>query len=89
VIVRNDSSYKNSSVPVPEVYLYNRTPTILTVPAVKLESNKDPRQAKSMHYSRPLSSSVNTSHSKGYNSSLEPHHPGPLLNTHGRYALYP
>jgi len=89
VIVRNDSSYKNSSIPVPEAYLYNRTPTILTVPAVKLESNKDPRQAKSMHYSSPISSSVSTSHSKGYNSSPEPHHPGPLLNTHGRYALYP
>lgn len=89
VIVRNDSSYKNSTIPVPEAYLYNRTPTILTVPAVKLESNKDPRQAKSMHYSRPISSSVNTSHLKGYNSSPEPHHPGPLLNTHGRYALYP
>jgi len=89
VIVRNDSSYKNSSIPVPEAYLLNRTPTILTVPAVKLASNKDPRQANSMHNSRLLSSSVSTSQSKGYNSFPEPHHPGPLLNTHGRYILYP
>jgi hypothetical protein len=87
VIVRNDSSYKNSSIPMPDAYSYNRTPTILTVPAVKLDCNKEPKQAKSMHYSRPLS--VNTSQSKGHNSSPEPHHPGPLLNTYGRYALYP
>ncbi|XP_026816399.1 lysine-specific demethylase 3A-like isoform X3 [Rhopalosiphum maidis] len=87
VIVRNDSSYKNSSIPMPDAYSYNRTPTILTVPAVKLDGNKEPKQVKSMHYSRPLS--VNTSQSKGHNSSPEPHHPGPLLNTHGRYALYP
>jgi len=74
---------------VPEAYSYNRTPTILTVPAVKLDYTKEPKQAKPMHYSRTSSSSVNTSQSKGYNSSPEPHHPGPLLNTHGRYALYP
>jgi len=73
---------------VPEVYSYNRTPTILTVPAVKLD-NKEPKQAKPMHYSRTSSSSVNTSQLKGHNSSPEQHHPGPLLNTHGRYALYP
>lgn len=89
VIVRNESSYKNLSTPVPNVYSYNRSPTILTVPAIKLDYNKEPKQAKSMHYSRPSSSSVNTSQSKGHNSSPEQHHPGPLLNTHGRYALYP
>ncbi|XP_060860355.1 lysine-specific demethylase 3A-like isoform X4 [Metopolophium dirhodum] len=88
VIVRNESSYKNSSMPVPEAYSYNRTPTILTVPAVKLD-NKELKQAKPMHYSRTSSSSVNTSQLKGHNSSPEQHHPGPLLNTHGRYALYP
>jgi len=76
-------------MPVPAAYSYNRTPTILTVPAVKLDYNKGSRQAKPMHYSRTSSSSVNTSQSKGHTSSPEPHHPGPLLNTHGRYALYP
>jgi len=75
-------------MPVPEAYSYNRTPTILTVPAVKLD-NKEPKQAKPMHYSRTSSFSVNTSQLKGHNSSPEQHHPGPLLNTHGRYALYP
>lgn len=89
VIVRNESSYKNSSMPVPEAYSYNRTPTILTVPAVKLDYNKEPKQAKPMHYSRTSSSSANTSQSKGQTSSPEQLHPGPLLNTHGRYALYP
>jgi len=76
-------------MPVPEAYSHNRTPTILTVPAVKLDYNKEPKQAKPMHYSRTSSSSANTSQSKGHTSFPEPHHPGPLLNTHGRYALYP
>jgi len=71
---------------VPDAYSYNRTPTILTVPAVKLD-NKGPKQA--MHYSRISTSSINTSQLKGHNSPPEQHHPGPLLNTHGRYALYP
>jgi len=89
VIVRNDSLCKNSPTLVPEGYSYNRTPTILTVPDIKLDLNKEPKQAKSMHYSSLSSSSINTSQSKDHNSSSEPHHPGPLLNTHGRYALYP
>lgn len=90
VIVRNESSYKNPLISTQEVYASNRTPTILTVPAIKIDSNTEPKQAKSkaIYYSRS-SSSVNTSQSKAHDSSQEPLYPGPLINTHGCYALFP
>lgn len=90
VIVRNESSYKNPLISTQEVYASNRTPTILTVPAIKIDSNTEPKQAKSkaIYYSRS-SSSVNTSQSKAHDSSQEPLYPDPLINTHGCYALFP
>lgn len=87
VIVRNEASYKNPPTqPPPTGYVNNRTPTILSVPAIKLDSKIDPIEAKPMLYPRP---SANSSQQKGHNISQETHHPGPLLNTHGRYAFYP
>lgn len=88
VIVRNESSYKNPSIPAPEVYANNHTPTILTVPDIKIDSTAEPKYAKPINYPRSLSS-VNTSQLKTQETFEELSYPGPLLNTHGRYALYP
>lgn len=87
VIVRNEASYKNPPTQAPPTgYVNNRTPTILSVPAIKLDYNIESMEAKSMIYPR---SSANTSQPKAHNTSQEPLHPGPLVNTHGRYAFYP
>lgn len=88
VIVRNESSYKNPLIPAPEMYANNRNPTILTVPDIKIDSTAEPKHVKPINYPRPVSS-VNTSQLKTQETFEEPSYPGPLLNTHGRYALYP
>lgn len=89
VIVKNEGSSKSASL-APEIYAANRTPpTILTVPDIKIDNNLGMKQAKPMLFSRSLPASVTTSQIKGHDTSQEPTYPGPLLNTHGRYALYP
>lgn len=88
VIVKHESSYKNPSISTSEMYANSRAPTILSVPAIKLDCNVEPKHAKFIQY--PNSEhSVNSSQTKAHDISQEPHHPGPSLNTHGRYALYP
>jgi len=69
------------------VFANNSTPTILTVPAIKLDNYSESNQVKpsTVQYSR----SVNTSQSKIQGTSQEPLYPEPLLNTHGHYTLYP
>lgn len=87
VIVRNESSYKNPSISTQEVFANNCTPSILTIPAIKLDSNSESNQVKpsTVHYSR----SINTSQLKIQETSQEPLYSEPLLNTHGHYTLYP
>lgn len=88
VIVKHESSYKNPSVSTSEIYTNSRAPTILSVPAIKLDCNVEPKHAKFIQYPRS-GPSVNSSQIKAHDISQEPQHPGPSLNTHGRYAMYP
>lgn len=88
VIVKHESSYKNPSISTTEVYSNSRAPTILSVPAIKLDCNIEPKHAKFIQYPRPAPL-INSSQTKAHDIFQEPHHPGPSLNTHGRYALYP
>lgn len=86
VIVKNNGPSRSASV-TPEVYAANRTPTILTVPAIKMD--KERKQAKPVLFPQSLSSPGTTSQTEGNDTSQEPSYPGPLLNTHGRYEMYP
>lgn len=57
VIVRNNSTYRSA---IPEVYFNNRTSTIPTIPAIKLDCNVEPKQVKPLNFPRSSSGQLKT-----------------------------